>query len=316
MSDYFEQSSLIQIARKRLLHLIIIGAVAALCGFIFSGEWFIKPKYKSMAVVYPVNIIPYSSETPSEQLLQLFSSADVRQMMVSRFKLAKVYGIDTTQKKGKTLLLNSYDENVVIRKTEFESVLIYIYDTNPDSACSMVKALINFVNIKARDLQREKTREVVNIFKAQLAQKQSQIDSLEKQMQLLRENYGLLDYEAQTKEVTRSLLKSNGSQSAKADTLYKNLRRKGGDLLWYSDQLEKLRKDYSGVRADYDRALSDLTKELTYSNVVASPYPADAKSYPVRWLIVAVVTASALFLSFLLFLILDKKNTAAINGTR
>jgi uncharacterized protein involved in exopolysaccharide biosynthesis len=316
MSDYFEQSSLIQIARKRLLHIISIGAIAALCGFVFSGEWFIQPKYKSMAVVYPVNIIPYSSETPSEQLLQLFSSADVRLMMVNRFKLAKNYGIDTTKKNGKTLLYNSYDENVVVRKTEFESVLIYIYDTNPDTACTMVKALINFVNVKARNLQREKTREVVNIFKDQLAQKQNQIDSLEKQMQLLRENYGLLDYEAQTKEVTRSLLKSNGSASAKADTLYKNLRRKGGDLLWYSDQLEKLRKDYSLVRTEYDRALSDLTKELTYSNVVASPYPADSKSYPVRWLIVAVATASALFLSFLLFVLLDKKTASATHATR
>jgi hypothetical protein len=316
MSDYFEQSSLIQIARKRFLHLAIIGAVAALCGFIFSGEWFIKPKYKSMAVVYPVNIIPYSSETPSEQLLQLFSSADVRFMMVKRFNLAKTYNIDTAQKNGQTLLFSSYDENVIVRKTEFESVLIYIYDTNPDTACSMVKALINFVNVKARNLQREKTREVVNIFKDQLAQKQMQIDSLEKQMQLLRENYGLLDYEAQTKEVTRSLLKSNGSQSAKADTLYKNLRRKGGDLLWYSDQLEKLRKDYSLVRTDYDRAISDLTKELTYSNIVASPFPADAKSYPVRWLIVVIATASALFLSFLLFVLLDKKTASVTHGTR
>jgi uncharacterized protein involved in exopolysaccharide biosynthesis len=307
MSDLFEQSGLLQIARKRLLHLCIIGAVAAVCSFVFSG--FIKPRYKSMAVVYPVNIIPYSSETPSEQLLQLFSSTDVRQMMVRRFNLAKAYSIDTTAKTSKARLLATYDENVEVRKTEFESVQIFIYDTNPDSACAMVKALIGFVNLKARSLQREKTQEVVNIFKGQLQQKQIQLDSLEKAMQVLREKYGLLDYKGQAREVTRGILKNDG-RSAKADTLYSNLRRKGGDLLWYSDQLDQLRKDYGDVRTEYDRALSDLTKELTYSNVVASPYPADSKSYPVRWLIVVVATCSALFLGFLLFVLLDKKPKA------
>lgn len=309
MSDLFEQSGLLQIARKRFLHLSIIGAVAAVCGFVFSGESFIKPRYKSMAVVYPVNIIPYSSETSSEQLLQLFSSSDVRQMMVRRFNLAKVYGIDTAAKAWKARLLAAYDENVEVRKTEFESVQIYIYDTNPDSACSMVNALIGFVNIKARSLQREKTQEVVNIFKGQLQQKQMQIDTMEKAMQELREKYGLLDYKGQAREVTRGILKNDG-RNAKADTLYNNLRRKGGDLLWYSDQLAQLRKDFGNVRTEYDRALSDLTKELTYSNVVASPYPADSKSYPVRWLIVAIATGSALFLGFLLFVLLDKKPKA------
>ncbi|MCU0432424.1 MAG: hypothetical protein MUC87_03090 [Bacteroidia bacterium] len=313
MSELFEQSGLLKIARKRLLHLGIIGVAAAVCGFIFSGETFIKPRFKSMAVVYPVNIIPYSSETPSEQLLQLFRSTDVREMMVRRFKLEKVYGIDTSAKAGKARLLACYEENVEVRKTEFESVQIYIYDTNPDSACAMVKSLITFVNLKARSLQREKTLEVVNIFKGQLQQKQMQIDTMEKQMQLLRQNYGLLDYKSQAREVTRGILKNDG-RNAKADTLFKNLQIKGGDLLWYSDQLDQLRKDFGDVRSEYDRALSDLTKELTYSNVVASPYPADSKSYPVRWLIVAIATGSALFLGFLLFVLLDSKRNSATHA--
>jgi len=42
---------------------------------------------------------------------------------------------------------------------------------------------------------------------------------------------------------------------------------------------------------------------------VEYPFPADKKSYPVRWIIVAFSTISAVFLALLVFLVLDyRKN--------
>jgi uncharacterized protein involved in exopolysaccharide biosynthesis len=51
--------------------------------------------------------------------------------------------------------------------------------------------------------------------------------------------------------------------------------------------------------------LAEYEKEITYSHVVENPFPADKKAYPVRWLIVAFSTLSAVFFSLLVFLILD-----------
>jgi capsule polysaccharide export protein KpsE/RkpR len=239
---------------------------------------------------------------------------------VKRFRLAATYAIDTTVKSGKTRLFAAYEENVMVRKTEFESVQLHVYDTDPDTACRMVSELIRFVDLKARMLQREKTMEVVNIFKMRLAQNQRQIDSLEQFMQVLRVRYGLLDYKSQSKEVTRNYLKmvgegASGSRLATVDSLMNNLQRKGGELLWVSDQLDQLRKDYGEVRSEYDRAMSDLTKELTYTNVVASPFPSDTKAYPVRWVIMLTVTFASVFLGFLLFIFLDKNKAAAAHGS-
>ena len=53
---------------------------------------------------------------------------------------------------------------------------------------------------------------------------------------------------------------------------------------------------------------TDLNKELTYSNVVSQPVPANKKSYPVRWLIVLIATVSSLFFALVVIGYIDRKN--------
>lgn len=165
-------------------------------------------------------------------------------------------------------------------------------------------------------MQREKTKEVVKIFYDQLAVKQKQIDSLEKINSELRIRYGLLDFKAQTKEATKNYLKlvSDGASRDKirpVDSLMRNLEQKGGDLVSVNEQLNGLRDAYNDIKIQYDNALSDLTKELTYSNVVTQPFPSDTKCYPVRSLIVLVSAFSALLLSLLLFVVLERRTSSS-----
>jgi hypothetical protein len=291
---------------------VIVGA-AAMLAFIFSGETFIKPKFKSTAVVYPVNIIPYSMESPTEQLLQLFHSADVRSMMIKRFNLGTHYGINPSSSAAQTRLNNTYDDNILVRKTEFESIKIDVEDENADTAAAMVNGLVECVDKKARMLQREKTREVVKILSDQLTVKQKQIDSLETINNMLRIRYGLLDYKTQSKEATKSYLAlvSSGASHDRVrevDSMMRNLEEKGGAQIAVSGQLKSLRDAYNDIKTEYDKALSDLTKELTYSNVITKPFPADSKCYPVRSLIVLVSAISAFMLGLLLFVIIDRKS--------
>ncbi|CAN5339485.1 hypothetical protein BH09BAC5_BH09BAC5_20210 [soil metagenome] len=308
----FNNSDIFRIAFNRKYPLLLIAVTAVVFSLVFSSEFFIKPKFKSTAVVYPVNIIPYSLESPTEQLLQLFHSADVRTLMINQFGLAKKYDIDPKSKTALTRLNDTYDENILIRKTEFESIKIDISDENADTAAMLVNGLINCVDIKARLLQREKTKEVVKILGDQLKTKQEQIDSLDMINNLLRVRYGLLDYNSQAKEATKSYLKlvSSGASKDKirqVDSLMRNLEEKGGAQVAVTNQLKSVRESYNTIKVEYDKAISDLTKELTYSNVVTKPFPADSKSYPVRSLIVLVCGLSASLLGLLLFVIIDRR---------
>jgi uncharacterized protein involved in exopolysaccharide biosynthesis len=79
-------------------HLLSIAVVAALLAAVFSGSFFIKPKYKSYALVYPSNIAPYSDESESEQMLQWLQSQDIRDSIIRKFNLAEHYRIDSSYK--------------------------------------------------------------------------------------------------------------------------------------------------------------------------------------------------------------------------
>ena len=301
-----------QIAVRRKMHLAVMVLVAIFLGFVFSSETFIKPKFKSTAVLYPVNIIPYSMESPTEQLLQLFHSVDVRKMMIAKFNLGKHYRVESNNPENSTKLSLAYEENIVIRKTEFESIKVDITDENPDTACAMVNGLIHCVDLKARMLQRDKTSEIVKIFRDQLNDKRHQIDSLELLNDVLRIRYGLLDYKSQSKEATKSFLKlvSEGASKERideVDSLLRHLEEKGGAQISLTNQLERLRQTYNDLKVQYDVAVNDLTKELTYSNVVTKPYPADSKCYPIRSLIVLICAVTALLFGIPLFVILDRR---------
>lgn len=310
MNSFFNSGNLIQLIIRYKLPIIIVAVVAVGLSVLFSSPLFIRPKYKSFAVVYPSNLIPYSSETPTEQMLQLFKSEDIMMNMIDSFNLATHYGIDTASPQAVTSLKKELSDNISIRKTEYESIVVEAYDHEPQMACNMVSAMVNLFNLKARQLQREKTAEVVKIYKVQLDNKQSQIDSVQERLRILREDYNIFDFNIQLKEYTRAYLSAVNTGKGKVpvyDSMFSNLGRYGGEYLFLGGYVASLATSYNEIKAEYDQAVSDLTKELTYANIVTSPYVADSKAYPIRWLIVLVTTISSLLLTLIVISVIERK---------
>lgn len=286
---------------------------AAIFSAIFSSKYFIAPKYKSYTLIYPSNIIPYSSETPSEQLMQLLESRDIREVIINKFNLAAHYDIDTTEESGKSLLIKTYESNIEIKRTQYNSIAIEVLDTDPLLACKMVEEIVNALNMKARNLQRQKTSEVVTIYKNLMDSKKQQVDSIDAVLQEFRVKYQLLDYEIQTKEVTKSYFKAISSGVRKEslkdiDLMLRNIEEKGGEYYKTKQTLDVVLQSYNEAKLEYDKAISDLNKELTYTNVISKPFPADEKSYPIRWLIVLVSVLSANLFLFCLLIIRKKSD--------
>jgi uncharacterized protein involved in exopolysaccharide biosynthesis len=311
MQEYTDSSyRFIQLIIKKKMHFMIVTVVAVVAAALFSSDWFIKPKYKSFALVYPSNITPYSEESSSEQLLQLFNSADVRNAVVSKFDLYKHYNIDSADILSLAAMIGKYESNVEVNRTQFESVEISVLDEDPVTASDMVKEIIHQMNMKARALQREKTHEVEVIVNNELKYKKHNIDSIDNRLHELRVKYQLFDYDVQVKEVTKSYLKavgSGGHNLKEIDAMMRNLEEKGGEYYELSKTYDALLKSYNKSRIEYDVVLKDLSKELTYANVITKPTPSYKKAYPIRWLIVLASVASANLFLFVLFIILDNR---------
>ncbi|HNW70654.1 MAG TPA: hypothetical protein PKI01_09645 [Bacteroidales bacterium] len=309
MNHFFKSTYIIKLVLKWKWHLLITVVVAIALSSVFSGSTFIKPKFRSYAVIYPANIAPYSSETNTEQLLQLLKSEDMLFDVVKKFELYKEYKIDTNDKYFRGKVIKELENNISIKRTEYESVLIEVYDNDPRQACSMVNEFINLMNLKARNLQRNKTSEIVKLYYDQMNDKKKEIDSIENRLQFLRKEYNILDYNIQVKEYSKGYVKNitNGRGNKKDDiaVTLDNLKQYGGEFRQLDANLWGLLETYIALKKEYDKSLGDMKKELTYANVVTNPIPADKKSYPIRWLIVCVTTLSAFLLSLLLFSIID-----------
>ncbi|MCO5265315.1 MAG: Wzz/FepE/Etk N-terminal domain-containing protein, partial [Lentimicrobium sp.] len=112
MDNYFNNIHLMRIFIKWKWHLLSIVLFAAVLALIFSGSFFIKPRYKSFALVYPSNIAPYSDESESEQMLQWLQSSDIKDSIIKKFNLSKHYKIDSSYKYYYSTMNHLYRQNV------------------------------------------------------------------------------------------------------------------------------------------------------------------------------------------------------------
>jgi len=311
--SFFDSTEIISAFGKWKKHLIIVGLVSLGASILFSSPWFIKPKFKAFALIYPSNLIAYSNESATEQMLQLAQSSDIRNWVIKSFNLYQHYDIDTVKNNFyKSEVIKNYEENVSIKKTEFETMEITVYDTDPIIAAQMVDSIIHFFDVKARQLQAEKSKEVLIISRNQLEQKRQQMDSMETKLKLYRTEYGLLEYTEQTKEATRGYLRAvrsgNGKAVTEAQNLLNVLKEKGGELNSLNEHLWRVRGDFNDLMLIYQNAERDVYKKLTYANVVSSPQAADKKSFPVRWLIVVISVGASLLVAVLTLLIFHHRN--------
>lgn len=293
-------------------HLIIVGAISLVASVVFSGPFFIKPLFKSFAIVYPSNLISYSNESPTEQMLQLFQSSEIRIKVIDVFNLKAHYKIDTVNNAHQlTDVIKAYEENVSIKQTEYESVQITVLDEDPKVASRMVDSIVAYFNETTRQLQREKSQEVVVIYQNLFADKKKELDSLDALLKNYRTQYGLLDYKQQTREISRAYY---GGKSSAAKELLTALATHGGEFNAMSEKMDNGLLAYSKLQFDYENALKDVSKVLTYSNMVTKPIPADKKSTPIRWLIVMVSVVSTLFVAFLVLLFMESSRKSGLTS--
>jgi hypothetical protein len=244
-------------------------------------------------------------------MLEIINSNDIRLKVIDVFDLYKVYDIKKENPYSFTYIMDEYLSNVSARKTEFETVEIKVLDQDPQRASDMCDSIIHFYNEKTRELFRIKEMEMVEIRRWDLDKKYQELDSIIASLDEVRKEYGILDYNSQVPEITRGYMnalsagRGSTSDAKKIEKLYNNISKEGSKVIWLESRFKHLTAVIDSLSIEHDFYLSEYQKNITYSHVVEYPVPADKKAYPVRWLIVAFTTISALFLALLVFLVLD-----------
>lgn len=314
MDNIFNNVRLLDIIIKWKYHLLAVIIAAVLLSVLFSSPIFITPLYKSYAIVYPSNISPYSDENETEQMIQMLQSRDIRDSVIHKFNLPKHWGVDSTYQYFMSTMVWYWEQRVIIAKTPNEAVEIEVLDPDPQVACDMVSAIIDYYNMKVRGLHKEKFGEVVQNYDFIMNKKQQYMDSLSKQATELGTKYGILEYEGQTREVMRAYFQNKGS--GEVQKYKRNLEEHGGEIMKLGEMMRSESEALATLKLDADRALLDFHRRYTHANVLSKPFPADKKSFPVRWLIVAMSTVAALFLALIVAGIIENRKNRLLNAAQ
>lgn len=313
MNNEFSFSGLIKLFRRNIKALLIIGLVATILSGIFSGPQFIRPKFKSTAVVYPENLFPYSIESQTEQMIQIFNATSIRDFIIDKYDLYVRWEVDTTSKKAKHYINEMYNENISVNRTNYESVIINVMDFSADTAKLIADDILEQFNAKTREIKRSKSREGLVMAEEALVYRRTKIDSIAKRLDSLRLEKNILHYDIQATQVTQGYYRmlamgKGGAKIDEARDLLTNLETYGGEFIELSLMMRYYLDDYAKWTIQRNDFYNDVNKRLTYLSVIENPEVPVKKSYPVRWVIVVSVVMGTMLMAVVLISLFQKDN--------
>lgn len=304
--------------------LLIITFAAAVISSIVSLT--IKEKYKSTVILFPsttnsiskalltdnnfqkTDVLQFGEEEEAEQMLQILNSDEIRAKICDKYDLMRHYGIDSTDKFKRTKLYDEFQSNITFKRTEYMSVKIEVMDVNPDTAAMIandIAALHDSTKIRIQNVRALQALKIVEKeYHDKLAEVNSMTDSI-KAINLL----GVYDYESQSEVTSEQLAIAISKGDARAikslDDKLKVIGQYGSAYVSLRDNLELQRKQLNLLQTKYEEAKVDAEQVIPQKFVVSDAFPAEKKSYPIRWLIVVVSTVSTLLVAIIAILLFE-----------
>jgi uncharacterized protein involved in exopolysaccharide biosynthesis len=322
--DNFDSLNVLFFIYKWRKQLAIVGLSAFVISCIVALT--IPEKYKSTVILFPAttnsiskallsdntnskeDVLQFGKEEEAEQMLQILSSDEVRTRICEKYNLMEHYGIDLDDRYKRTKLYDEFLENINFKRTEYMSVKIEVMDISPDTAALIANDIAALHDSTKTRIQHERAKEALKIVEREYFSKLDEIHLMEDSIKVLN-SYGIFDYESQsevTSEQYAIAISKNDQRAVKSLQEKLNIIGKyGSAYVALRDNMIAQRKQLNLLKSKYDDAKVDAEQVLSQKFVVSNAYPAEKKSYPIRWLIVVVSTLSALLLSIIAILLIE-----------
>lgn len=320
---------LLHLLYKWRLPLIIITIIAIVAAIVFSSPFFIKPKYKSSVIMFPVatnsiskvlisqnsgikeDILGIGEDEQAEQMLQMLNSNLIMDRIIEKYDLMEHYNISPDSKYKYTRLQREYENNVKFRRTEYMAVKITVFDTDPQMAANMANDIAALLDSTRNIMQKERAVKAFQIVDEEYRSLENEVNSIVESLRYLGSK-GVNDYERQSEVLNQQFaiaLSQNNQHAVRAlqqklDTIGKY----GGVFLSLKNELEFKIEQLTLLKTKYQEAKVDAEQFLPQKFIINSAYKAEIKSYPIRWIIL-VVTAFIVFFTAVLSIIIVENYT-------
>jgi len=323
----FDSTNLIFFFLEKRKPLLMVAFIAALVSGIVS--YVVPERYKSTVVMFPAttsslskallsenpsakqDVMVFGAEEEAEQMLQILNSDEIRDKVCNRFHLMKHYNIDSTSKFKRTLLYDEFQNNITFKRTEFMSVKVEVLDVDPEVASKIANVIAQLLDTTTTRMQRERASKAFRIVEKEYQMKKADVSMIADSMNKLNEK-GMYDYESQSSVTSEQYAIAISKGDARAikslEEKLKIISRYGSAYLAVRDNLTLQTKQLNMLKNKYEEAKVDAEQEIPHKFIVNNAFPAEKKSYPVRWVIVAGSTSSALLIAIICMIILDSIN--------
>jgi len=273
----------------------------------------IEEKFESSVTLYPAksssvtfnevitedqSVSKFGEEEEAEQMLQILESGNIRSKIVSKYDLLHHYEIDVNGKYVNTDLNKTYYENISFKRNNNGAVIITVMDKSPDTAALIANDIASLYDSTKNAMIHERAMTDFIIKKEKLNKLKIDMQNLRDTMSSLT-SIGVVTDDAYQALTEAYINAKNPDVKKRFQNKIEMTDKYGSVLKSFQVKVEFLSERLATMETSYEQAESDAHSFLSHKFIVEKAYPAEKKSYPVRWLIVVMSTASIALLTII-----------------
>lgn len=330
---------LLQFIWKFRYPLLIVCVVSAILSFVFASPLFIRPKFKSTAIIYAprtnslskillneqnynerLDIKSYAVEEETEQMMQILNSRDIQDILIKKYNLLSHYKIDsTTQKYWKSNLYKKLSSNIKIKRTEYGAISISVTDWDPLLAANMTNEITYQLDSVKNRIEKERSAAAYAILQEQFDRITEEIKRVDDSIRIIME-HGVFDFRTQSERVTQqyAIAVSQGNQAA-----IQRLKAELTKLSEWGPSSEALRdlqynfREYQALcKAKMMDAKVDMEAHIPVKFVIENAIPSDKKDSPKKLLIVFTSTIATFIVALMVLIIMNNLQNSPGFGSK
>lgn len=287
------------------------------------------------------NVPLFGSDEDVDHLLAIGNSQKLAFNIISKFNLYKAYQIDSgISPYYREAVLKQFNNNYSIKKNDLGALEITVYDEDKQRAAAIANEIMTQIDNYNRETLAAINSKNSNIYKQRYEEKIASLRKLKDSLNNTSAKFGIFDPKTQKELISTETSKTTNdlvAAKAKLNILAKNYNANDTIIINLKAEISGLEERYKNIIKssgnDFNKGASmvssleieienklaeameakEVMEQVTLAsfnasstiNVIEYAEPAERKSKPIRWLIVAITFSLTAFLSLLFAVITE-----------
>jgi uncharacterized protein involved in exopolysaccharide biosynthesis len=307
---------------KKKVPLLIITLIAGIISIIAS--LMITPRFKSSVVMFPAiqasisksllmneyqwNFQAVGEEEQVETVLQILNSDKIRDKIITRYDLMEHYSISPDEAHPLYKLNSYYRGNFTFKRTEYNSIVITVMDTDPQLAANMANEIASLVDTTIWEMKLSRAEKAYDYVQMAYDSVTREVADLNACIHSFNKK-GIINYDRQIERLTeaygKAILDRNDAAKRDIEKEIFVLTEYSSEFIqcWerYIDELGRL----NNTKSQLIQLKTEMDHKVPSIFIVDKAFKADKKAYPKKAIIVVISTLSAFIVALLGFLFFD-----------